>query len=182
MHKICFVIMLDDSTHNYVRELEMQMFDKYGISAAMCQDPHITIKYPFDTDDLDGFTTYLEELASTMEPIEIELVGISGFEPTVLFVGVKENPKLYELHHRIITDLKQKFNLDPDQFDEPNIKFHVNFAVSDVTPNVYFDGIVKMKQANPYLKFKFKHLGLFYYIGNQRGWITHKRFLLTKNK
>lgn len=179
MHTLCFVILPDHDTHNYIRELELTLLEKFGISGAMRQSPHITIKYQFHTNDIHKFMDYLDKISSEIEPFDIELQGISGFEPTVMFMDVKENKRLMDLHLKILDDLKQ-FGVQPDKFDGANIKFHANFAVLDVTPNSFYEGLGMFKNANPHFKFKFDNLGILYYLGDERGWITLRKKRLKK--
>ncbi len=173
--KIGFAILLDNESHNYARKLELELCKNFGLCWGLKQSPHITIKAPFETEELDPFIEYLEDLAKEIVPFEIELAGFNYFEPKTIFLDVKENPKLKELHSHILKDMKEKFGIEPNEFEGENVKFHSTIALEDVTEEKFKKAKEYLKKYTPNFKFKAKTLGLFYYLGDDAGWIIIRR-------
>lgn len=176
--KIGFGILLDDESYNYARKLETELCEKFGLCWGLKQDPHITIKAPFDTDNLEPFVKYFEELAKNVNQFEIELIGFNYFESKVIFLDVKENYKLKKLHLKILKDMKQKFDIGANEYEGKKIKFHSSIVLEDVTKRKFEKARKYLKKYNPKLKFKAKYLGIFYYLGKAAGWIVIRKIKL----
>ncbi len=179
--KIGFAILLDDDSHNYARKLELELCKRFGLCWGLKQSPHITIKPPFSVRRLEPFIDYAEDLAKKIRPFYVEIEGFDCFEPRVIFLDVKENPKLRNLHIRIIRDLKNRFGIKPQQPEGKNFKFHSTLAAVDVTKEnikkskAYLKTITKLK-----FKFKAEKLGVFYYLGRDAGWIVIRKIKIGK--
>ncbi|GGH83932.1 2'-5' RNA ligase [Pullulanibacillus pueri] len=67
--------------------------------------PHITVKEAFDIEkeQLDTTINMLEDIASSVQPIHIEVEKVSSFHPVnnVIYLKVKEEPNLLELHTKL---------------------------------------------------------------------------------
>lgn len=175
---IGFGILLNGESFNLARKLELELCKKFGLCWGLKQPPHITIKCPFETKELDKFTNYLQDLSKNVKSFEIELEDFNYFEPKVIFLDVKENPKLKKLHFKIIKDLKEKFCIEPHQFEGNKIKFHSTLAVIDVTKQKFLRAKKYLEKYKPKLKFKAKSIGIFYYLGKNAGWIIVKEINL----
>ena len=176
--RIGFAILLDDESHNFARKIELELCDKFGLGWGLKQSPHITIKSPFDTDKLEPFVKCLENLAKNTKSFDVELRGFNYFEPKVVFLDVIENPSLKRLHVRILEDLKKKFKIKPHELEGKNIKFHSTLALDDVTKTKFQKAKSYLKKYKPKFKFKAKTLGIFYYLGEDGGWIIVRRINL----
>ncbi|PKL36755.1 hypothetical protein CVV38_02540 [Candidatus Peregrinibacteria bacterium HGW-Peregrinibacteria-1] len=177
--RIGFAILLDDESHNFARQVELELCEKFGLCWGLRQSPHITIKTPFDTPDLRPIVNYLEELSTEISPFSIELEGFNSFEPKVLFIDVKDNPALQNLHLRILKDLQEKFQITPSQFEGPNMKFHSSIALEDTTEDKFQEAQAYLSQKKPYFKFKADTIGIFYHLGDA-GWAIIRRINLNQ--
>ena len=175
--RIGFAILLDDESHNFARQMELELCDKFGLCWGLRQSPHVTIKAPFDTEKLEPFVDYLEGLAKEIVPFDVELNGFNYFKPKVIFLDVKENPSLKDLHFRILKDVKEKFKIEPHQFEGENVKFHSSLALEDVTEEKFEKAKKYLTKYNPNFKFKAKTLGIFYHLGDA-GWVIVRRINL----
>jgi 2'-5' RNA ligase len=175
--EIGFAILLYDESHNFARQMELALCNKFGLCWGLRQSPHITLKSPFDTDTLEPFVNYLESLAKEIVSFYIELNGFNYFEPKVIFLDVKENPSLKELHFRILKDLKKKFKIEPDKFEGENVKFHSSLALEDVTEEKFKKAKEYLTKYKPNFKFKARTLGIFYHLGDA-GWVIVRRINL----
>lgn len=164
--RIGFAILLDGESYNFARQIELELCDKFGLCWGLRQSPHITIKAPFDTNKLEPFVDYLESLAKEIGPFDVELDGFNYFKPKVIFLDVKENPSLKELHFRILKDLKEIFEIEPNPLEGENIKFHSSLALEDVTENKFEKAKEYLTKYKPHFKFKVKTLGIFYHFAD----------------
>jgi len=176
--RVGFAILLNDECHNYSRKLELELCEKFGLCWGLKQSPHITIKTPFETEKLDSFMEYLDILSKEISPFEIELEGFNYFGDKVLFLDVKENKKLKDLHFRILEDLEKKFNIQPHELEGENVKFHSTIATGDVTSQKFSKAKKYLERYHPQFKFTARSLGLFYYLGEEAGWIIVRRIQL----
>lgn len=168
---IGFAILLEDECHNYARKLELELCEKFGLCWGLKQSPHITIKAPFQTDKLSPFVEYLESLAKEIRPFEVELEGFNYFDNKVIFLDVKENSPLKDLHFRILKDLQSKFNIKPHELEGKNVKFHSTIATGDVNEENIDKAKRYLKKYHPKFMFTVNTLGIFYYLGEDAGWI-----------
>ena len=176
--RIGFAILLDDESHNFARKLELELCHNFGLCWGLKQSPHITIKASFVVDDLEPFFVYIDSLAKEVSPFEIVLEGFGYFEPKVIFLDVKENPLLKNLHLRILNDLKAKFNIEPNEFEGENVKFHSTLSLEDVADDKFKEAKeYLLKKYKPRFKFRAKTLGVFYDLG-EAGWVIVRRINL----
>lgn len=177
---IGFAILLEDECHNYARKLELALCEKLGLCWGLKQNPHITIKAPFETDKLEPFAEYLESLAKEIAPFKVELEGFNYFGKKVIFLDVKENSQLSKLHFRILKDVQNKFHIKPHKLEGKNVKFHSTIATGDVTEEKFDKAKQYLKKYHPKFKFTANTFGIFYYLGEDAGWIIVRRIKFGK--
>jgi len=176
--RIGFAILLDDKCHNFARKIELELCDKFGLCWGLKQSPHITIKQPFETKELEPFIKYLKKLAKNCKSFDVKLCGFNYFEPRVIFLDVKDNPSLKKLHFRIIRDMKKIFKIVPRKLEGNSIRFHSTLAVNDVTKARFLKAKEYLKKYKLKFKFRARTLGIFYYLGEDSGWIIVERINL----
>jgi len=179
---IGFAILLEDEPHNFLRKVELELCEKFSLCWGLKQSPHITIKAPFETNKLDLFVDYLESLAKEINPFEVELDGFNSFGKNVIFLDVKENQQLKDLHFKILNDLLSKFGINQHELEGKNVKFHSTIASGDVTEEKFREAKQYLKKHNPKFKFTAKTLGIFYYLGKDSGWIIVRRIELSGDR
>lgn len=171
--KIGYGILLDTTTHNFVRKLQLELHQVLGIGLAR-QPPHITIKAPFDIEVIDPFIAYFSQLASGLSSFTIDVQGFGKFGEQVLFLDVSPNPKLNDVHELILQDFSSDFNIAPGQFEGPNIRFHISIA--GFQREVDFSAAqAYISKYQPVFSFPLRQLGLFYYLGPGQSWIISQR-------
>lgn len=84
------VILLDPPPYNYVRNLQLKINKLFGAKEPLKLEPHITIKYKFDTSDILSIEKYFDQLVSQTESFEIDLKYIDSFEKNVIFLDVEK--------------------------------------------------------------------------------------------
>lgn len=175
-HRIGYAILLDDESHNYAREVELDLSLKFQTRAGLRQSPHITIKPPFFVDDISTHVKYFDQLAKSLKPFKIEIEGFDFFEPKVIFLNVKKNSRLNEIHQKIIKDLQKKYKIEFNpQTEGENVRFHSTVALSDLSEEKFFEAKKYLSKKKPKFSFKAKTLGLFYHLSPEEGWIIYRR-------
>jgi 2'-5' RNA ligase len=179
MH-IGFAIIPSDEVHNYTRDIELELCDKFGLCWGLRQSPHITIKPPFEVQELYPFIKYIDNLAANLKPFEIEICGFNLFpELNVIYLDVRENNELRKLREGIRDDLKEKFGIKPNKFEGDEWRFHISIALKDVTKEKLQKALNYLNnKPRPSFKFMLNTLGVFYYLGEEAGWIIIKRIKL----
>lgn len=160
--------LADYRTQNFVRKVVLDIHRKYSIHFfASLLPAHVSLKQPFEFEDLEKLENYFNHLATEINPTEIELDkffhslwGDFGF----LALNVKRISKLRKLHYRINKELNELF-IDPSApFDGESYHFHMTVEMSKVDPfDICEDYYEKLKSKNVNLKFTARKLGLFYF-------------------
>jgi 2'-5' RNA ligase len=178
--RIGFAILLDNECHNYSRKLELELCEKFGLCWGLKQSPHITIKAPFETEEnLEVFIEYLKRISNDIKPFEIEIKGFGYFGNKVIFLDVKESEELHNIHNRILNYLKENYKINPLKTEGENVKFHSTLATHDVSPEKFERGRnYLVNKYVPSFKFIARTLGIFYYLGEEAGWIIVQRIKL----
>jgi len=106
--------------------------------------PHVSLKLPFATADLDGVGAYFQEFAATMPPLTLTLTGFDlwtvpaeGGETGVLFLNVAEQALLASLHERLNQGLAQRFKDTEAPFDGKAFHFHLTLAAGGTSVEEY---------------------------------------------
>ena len=83
-----------------MRDVELEFRERIGGNPGLHQPPHVTFKAPFATEDLQKHRDYLDALALSTAPVEVEFNGISFFDGGVMFLDVAPNAALASLTRR----------------------------------------------------------------------------------
>ena len=174
--KIGFALLLNDECHNYIREIQLELHQKFGTHLAR-QTPHITIKSPFDVpqpfQSLAPFYAYVESLAKQTKPFEIFFDGFNSFGQNVFFLDVVANPALHQLHKKILNDVQVHFGLTPHAFEGEKVKFHA--SVAGFQEEEKFEKVRSFLAGyQPKFSFQANRLAVFYYLGTGNGWIVNR--------
>jgi 2'-5' RNA ligase len=135
--KATFALLADSENYNLVRKLSWDIHQKYRTGIDICRlPPHISLKQPFDIDDLDSLTDYMTELARSLEPFQtllthLELIEttMDGFHTGILWLNVAETEFLRGLHNRVNEELTARFGNVPAAFDGADYHFHMTIAI-----------------------------------------------------
>lgn len=172
--KIGFAILVNDEIFNYARNLELKISKKFNTIFGLKQSPHITIKTPFEVENIQPFEEYLENLSKEISSFNININGIGFFEPKVVYMNVEESKDLRNLYNRVKKDMKTNLNIKCNE----DMIFHSTLAYKDLSEENFHEVKKYLKNINPCFKFRFTTLGLFYNLSEDDGWIIFKRFQL----
>lgn len=169
-----FVILFDLDIYNYARKLQVKLYDLFGTKETLKLDPHITIKYAFDASKLNDYEKYFDELVKATPPFEIEINRVDSFETNVVYLGISKSKILTDLHLKVLHDFKERFSIEPSEFEGENLNFHATLAYKDITEEVF--GKIKeyLKNEKPNFKFQVRKLGLYLRFNENDNWFVYK--------
>jgi 2'-5' RNA ligase len=135
--KATFALLANAEVHNQVRKLAWDIHQKYRSGIDVCRlPPHISLKQPFDSPDLDLLEGYMAELAQSLPPFQVDLTHlelvetiIDGMDTGILWLNVHETTFLRQLHNRLNQELTSRFGSVPAAFDGPEYHFHMTVAI-----------------------------------------------------
>lgn len=177
--KIGYALLLNDECHNFIRRVQLELHQALGIGLPR-QTPHLTIKSPFETDDIKHHVDYLENLAAKIPPIELVFSGFGFFGQHVIFLDVQENQDLLDLHSRILREVNEKFGLTPHELEGNNVKFHASIAGFN-NEEKFREAQELLMKYQPKFRCRATELGLFYYLGEGNGWIVNRRISIGRH-
>lgn len=167
--QIGYGIILEGEINNFMREMELLLFNKFNLQKGLCQPPHITIKPPFKVEELSPYKNYLDELCKKIKPFEVELKGFSSFGKKVIYLNVKKNQKLSDIYETIFDDMKNKYN---PELKREEIIFHATLAYDDIGEETFHKAYEYLRENfQPEFKFTIDKIGLFCQLPDESGWI-----------
>jgi 2'-5' RNA ligase len=171
-----FVILLDPPSYNYVRNIQNKIYGLFGAKETLKLEPHFTLKYAFEINDLDAVEDYFDELVGRTKELEVSLNNIGTFEneKNVVFLNVEKNETLTKLHLKVLEDLSQRFSIEPGEFEGEGLHFHITLAYKDISNEVFRKIKDLLKEEQPNIKFKIKRLGLYLFPDSDTGWFIYK--------
>jgi 2'-5' RNA ligase len=172
--KAAFALLVDTTVHNFMRRLAVGINERYrtGFKAAVLP-PHISLKQPFQISGLAAVEAYFDQLAQSVEPFEITLthlelqvVSLDDGEKGVLWLAVRENRVLRNLHQRINLELSERFENTQAPFDGPAYRFHATLAVGGQPVDVYRRIYAEYGPVRANLTYTARELAMYYVEGD----------------
>jgi len=173
--EIAYAILLNDEINNYVRRLQIEIINRFGINPGYKACPHITLKLGFEVSDLGPFLLYFDKLVGEIKPFEIEIRGIDYFEEGIIFLNIGHNRQLEILRKKIINDLSSAYGIIPSGIEDDRYRFHVTLA-RDLKKKDMMFARKEFADTEIEFKLKIKYLGLLCYIDDV--WLTYKQSAL----
>jgi len=173
--KATFALLTDTPVANLVSRTAWQLHRAHRLGLSVRRlPPHISLKQPFDIEDLHGLEAYMETLARSIQPFTIELADyhLTQFPPSapassVLSLAVKETPYLRSLHNRLNHELADHFGECPAPFDGDSYAFHLTIAAGPSSVPAYRQALATCTQNPPQPnQFETRKLALFLYDNN----------------
>lgn len=118
-----------------IRHLKEEIRERFGAEHALKLPAHITLIPPFKLEkerELQLLQS-LEVFAATKKPFHLWLSGFGNFPPRVLYVDVKENDMINNLH----LDLRKNLSTFPEITYEKEFHPHVTLATRDLEESLF---------------------------------------------
>jgi 2'-5' RNA ligase len=158
--QIAYVILLPDDVHNFIRRVQVELYDTYAASeATRALEPHITLKQPFEAGDAEPYEDFFDRLTVETDPFELELRGYGFFEGEgVVFLDVTQNERLHALQRRILEELA----LEPAQYESGSpLPYHFHATVATGLSPDDLTGARDDFDQTPEFRFPLERLGMF---------------------
>ncbi|HEX5691785.1 MAG TPA: 2'-5' RNA ligase family protein, partial [Roseiflexaceae bacterium] len=140
-----FALLVDQSTHNFMRKLAFELDRLYhtGLQAAVLP-AHVSLKQTFRTDDLPAVEAYFDTFAASIQPfeiifdaVEVQLAAGPNGDTGIVWLAARETSTLRDLHNRLNAELAPRLTRSHADFDGPAFRFHSTIAMGKQAPQIY---------------------------------------------
>jgi len=91
--------------------------------------PHFTLKYWFNTDNIDPLIEDLEKFCDQHDPTPVKVGGFASFGKEVIYLKVEPSEEAMKVYENLLILLRQYDWIEWDRFDYPNLIFHATIAI-----------------------------------------------------
>jgi len=166
--KAAIALLADHKTQNVVRRMVYDLNRQYGIGfLASLLPAHVSLKQPFAFERMEILEGYLDALAASITPFEIELDRVYHFRSGdigILGLNVVETSVLRDLHNRIHCELEALFEDVSAPHDGESYHFHLTIELGKVEGEDVFKRYYdEMESRQVDLRFTAREIALFYY-------------------
>lgn len=136
--KYFIAIVLPEPCLSEVEALKQELFRDYGLKGALRCPAHITLHRPFvwEQEKEKKLIEVLNQFKFSEKP-EIVLHNFAFFPPRVVFIDVKTEPTLINLHDALVKHVKHNLNLFNEADDKRGFHPHVTVASRDLKKQLY---------------------------------------------
>lgn len=130
--------IFDKNEENKIRKCCKLVNKKFKVSEeAFTLPQHISLKISFYTENYNEIIEYVKEIMKNQKYIELELNNIRMLNNSIIWLDVKENSRLRQLHNFLNMELEEKFNIQLNGFDGDKFRFHSTlFQVSQYNEKI----------------------------------------------
>lgn len=159
--KYFIAIVLPEPYLSEAEAIKQDLFHEYGLKGALRCPAHITLHRPFvwEQGKENRLIKALQEFEFE-ESIEIKLNNFSFFPPRVVFIDVIPEPKLIEMHDKLLRHVKLKLNLFNEAEDLRGFHPHVTVASRDLKKNQFPELQEKFRNRRFAAKFSVESISL----------------------
>ena len=140
MSKELYLIALvpHEELRERVKELKLEMKERFHASHALKAPAHITLQMPFrrEENEESRLTSGLERFSSRCEPFNIILNGFDAFPPRVLFIKVGNHEPIEDLHSDFQTFLREELNFSEKEIMD-RFHPHMTIATRDLSKKMF---------------------------------------------
>jgi len=172
--KCVIVYLIRGEVQAYQQDLINKLAEISGEEYVAKTNPipqHITLKAPFDTEDLEKLERVVEEFAKTQKQGEIKIRGFNNFDRFVAFLDTKFDDKSKAIQKGAITILAERMNLKLHEHDK-SFKPHATVAYGNTKET--FDTIWNYLEGLEKPKFDLKFDNITIMIKPEGSWKVHK--------
>ncbi len=161
--KCTFALLVDEKIHNFIRKKAVEMHSETGCGFYAAQlQPHISLKQPFEIDDLKKAEDYFDRLSKSIKPFSIT-VGPTFVWKNLFALDVVENSELRKCHNKINRELKELFENTHALHDGDSYAFHATISIDRKDDSVFSEIYEKVKDETVSLEYTADKIVMFYY-------------------
>ncbi|HPH94592.1 MAG TPA: 2'-5' RNA ligase family protein [Anaerolineaceae bacterium] len=132
--KAALVLLADDAVQNAVRKVVVRLGQQTGLRFYAALLPaHISLKQPFPVDNLDKLDAYVDQLAASLAPFEVQMDNYyyeEWADMGILGLNVVETAALRSLHDRLNEELKTVVTDANAAHDGSGYHFHLTLEMA----------------------------------------------------
>ena len=159
-----------------VRELKLEMKERFNASHALKAPAHITLQMPFRRDEEfeEILTAGLDSFAADQQPFEIEINGFDAFPPRVLYLKIGNHSPVVDLHSDLQPVLRENLGLSDKEIMD-RFHPHLTIATRDLSKKMFNKAWPEFKERKFRASFTADRLHLLKH--NGKNWDLYREFL-----
>ena len=157
-----------------VHGIKVQIREKFGIKYALKSPPHITLKMPFNFNEVkeELLVAKLIEHLKEQESFLVNMEGVGTFGNRVIFLNIKKSEELLQLQQKLKLFCKQELHL-VDELSDRNFHPHMTVAFKDLKPGQFSEVLTLVNDYSFAAEFSPVNLVLLKRI--EGSWVLHKK-------
>jgi len=167
--------VIDGEAREYQRALIDELSRVFGIrNNNLRLEPHITIKAPFEFENIEEVENIIEEMIVELKSSEYKIEGFAHFNKRVVFLKVFESQMMVDVTRELQKKLRSVKRITFSAHEgKENIDFHATLCYSD---RFNFEKIFNFlsQKTKPSFKQRFNNITIFIKKGNR--WEIYRRF------
>ena len=174
--KYSIFYLIKGKAGRYNQKLIKEVGPKFG-EDYLIKNPlpsHITIKYPFETENIKKVEGVLREFVNNHKFSKLKIYGFGNFKQSVIFMKTKFSKPALQIQKELIKEFK-KIGIKPRKFDK-NLKPHVTVAYGNTKKTFKLIWNYVRELNKPKFELELNNLAIMKKTKNK--WKIHKEFKL----
>ena len=174
-------IVPDLELQTRVTALKNEIAEKYGSKHALRSPPHITLQMPFKwkAGRQNDLIQVLEKFSKDENSFEVGLNGYACFEPRVIFIDVKGNPKLISLQQNVSKLMRRELGIFNANYKDRSFHPHMTVALRDLRRAMFKEAWADFSMRKFVARFSVSSISLLKHHGH--GWEVFKELKFSKD-
>lgn len=106
--KYCIVYLIKGNAEEYQRKVVREFSDVFDIRDLNNHiPPHITLKAPFETDNINQIEELLSNFSKNVKPAKIKIGELGHFDKRVIYLDAKFSPEAKKIYDNLIKELEK---------------------------------------------------------------------------
>lgn len=137
--KYFIAIVPPEPTFQKIELIKQQLFTQHGLKGALRSPAHITLHRPFEWKE-EKENELIETLSQFTfnKRFSVELKNYNCFQPRVIFIDVKKNTDLNDLHLKLSGYARRQLSLFNETEDMRGFYPHVTVAFRDLKKQLFY--------------------------------------------
>lgn len=174
--KYLIAYLVKGKVERYQKNLMKNISNKFNVKNINKKIyPHVTLKSPFETDDISELNERLKNFVKINSSPEVYINGFGNFDNSVLYLNVEFSEKAKEFFRKMKSKLSDLDYINFDEYDELENNFHSTVAI--IRDRNKFDEIKQiLLSRNPKYNLKLDNVSILK--KETKRWKLHKMFNL----
>jgi 2'-5' RNA ligase len=141
MRKKYFIaLVLEGDLLERAEALKQELFEKHGLKGALRSPAHITLHRPFEwKEEKENILIETMKSFNFGKTFSLQLNDFACFEPRVLYIDIKKNETLFELHDQLSAHARTKLGLLNESEDMRGFHPHITIAFRDLKKPLFYE-------------------------------------------